>query len=83
MEAKTIKEYLSVKINGKMRTVLIERKIMMFDNRMIQVGDSKKWMNYMRKLIINLFNTNEWSYLGNEDNFTAEEEEKVLKIKVD
>ena len=83
METRKINEYFGIMINGKMKTVLIERKLQEFDNRMWKVGDSERWMKYMYKVIMNLFNTDEWSYLGNEDNFTADEKEKVLRINVD
>lgn len=83
MEAKRINEYFGVMINGRMKTVLIDRKVMVFDNRNNTIGDSEKWMKYMIKVIMNLFNTGEWSYLGNDENFTPEEKEKVLTIKLD
>lgn len=83
METKRIREYLSIMLNGKMRTVLIERKRMIFDGTNIKVGDTEKWIEYMCKLMMNLFETEKWSYLGDEDSFFPENKEKVLRVVID
>lgn len=83
MKTKRINEYFSIMLNGRMRTVLIERELRKFDNLSNVKDDAEIWMNYIDNVIKDVFNTNEWSYLGSENNFTPEEKEKVLTIKID
>ena len=81
MEAKRVSEYYSIKVNDKMKTVLIERRMLKFDN-IDRTEDAKKWVDYMNKVIMRHYKTNEWHYLGGKDNFIPEEKERVLTIKI-
>lgn len=80
METKRVKEYYSIRINSRMMTVLIERKRKSFDTT---IANGDKWLEYMKEKIKDIFNTDEWSYLGDNENFTPEEEGKVMNMKLD
>ena len=73
---KLITEFFRININGKAKTVAIRRNEYDFDNIDMESNRSVKlWKILIDKVIEEMFNTNEWEYLGyNEYNYPKQNE---------
>ena len=80
--SKRIGEYFRIKINGNELTVIVWRNEKDFDNSEINPGKAAKlWCNFVNNKIKEIFNTEEWEYLGEWEDYKGVDIYKLLMIQ--
>lgn len=77
---KTTSEFFRIRLNGKEQTIMIIREHCCIDDS--DAGKAAKlWMQFIDSMINDMFNTEDWEYLGDAESFTPEPNTTILMIK--
>lgn len=79
---KLITEFFRVNINRKIKTIGIRRDEQNFDsNDMNMFLSNQLWIQYIEKIIKDMFNTNNWEYIGDEEHYKPNQNELIIYIE--